>query len=232
MFGKHDQIRKILLTLVVATIALSTNFSLAETTQDSDMDGLTDDAEITTYHTDRTKADTDEDGVLDAQEILDNTNPTDPGSNLLNTYKLDVAQPLFRTGSPVMWYIGRISGIAAFVVFTWVTCFGLLMTSKFLLKFKVFSAPTALETHSFSASIIGLALVVIHAGSLMFDSTIKLTLPEILIPFTVIRTFKSALGFDLNLPISLGILATYLALVLVTISFTIFSSSFSSSSVS
>jgi len=182
--------------------------------KDSDLDGISDVSEVTNYNTDPTKADTDGDHVLDAQEIFDKTDPKDPNSNLLDS-SANNSKTLVNTELPIIWMVGRISGIAAFVMFTFVLCAGLMMTSKLLLKFPIFSAPDALETHSFNASFIGLSLLAVHIVSLMNDNTLKLNIPEVLIPFYFQSTVKSAIGYDISFGLALGIIAMYLALILV-----------------
>ncbi len=49
--------------------------------KDTDLDGLSDQSEISIYHTDPNLFDTDGDGIGDGQEILDGTNPLDPKSS-------------------------------------------------------------------------------------------------------------------------------------------------------
>lgn len=182
--------------------------------KDTDLDGLSDEAEKNLYHTKIDSEDSDKDGILDAQEILDGTDPNDAASSLLRTYKMAANSPL-QKGAPIMWYVGRISGIAAFIMFTLVICMGLLMTSKILVKFPFFSAPNALETHSFNATFVAIVLALGHGLSFMFDDIIKLKANELFIPFVVQRDLKSSLGWELGIPISLGIIAFYMALILV-----------------
>lgn len=187
------------------------------TVKDTDLDGISDEAEINQYNTNPSSPDTDGDGVLDVQEIADDTNPSDAESSVLYE-KEQLSKTLFQRSTPVMWLIGRISGVAAFIMFTLVICAGLLMTSKLLIKFPFMSAPNALETHSFNATFIGLGLLVVHIVALMLDDTVKLKIQEVFIPMLLQRDFRSALGYDLTVGVALGVVAMYLALILVVTS--------------
>ncbi len=209
--NKNKNLAKIfLIGAILVTVGASFLSVKAQTSikKDSDLDGISNEAEVNIYKTDPNKADTDGDDVMDYQEILDKTNPLDPNSKV-NTNTND---------KQIFWFIGRVAGISAFIMFTVVVVFGLLMTSKFLLKFRFLSAPNALETHSFNASFIALTLVVIHLSAFLFDSVLHLTLKEALVPFAVKRDLKSALGFDMTIPIAQGIFAFYLAIILVVTS--------------
>ncbi len=195
-------------------IAHETGEEHPHTIKDTDLDGISDEAEINKYNTNPSLADTDGDGVLDVQEIADDTNPSDAKSSVLYE-KEQLSKTLFQRSTPIMWLVGRISGVAAFIMFTLVICAGLLMTSKLLLKFPFMSAPNALETHSFNATFIGLGLLVVHIVALMLDETVKLKIQEVFVPMLLQRDFKSALGYDLTVGVALGIIAMYLALLLV-----------------
>ena len=119
-------------------------------------------------------------------------------------------------GMLIFWYIGRYAGIAAFIAFSLVVIFGLLMTSKFLLKFRIFSAPDALKVHSFNATFIALTLVIIHISFFLFDNVMQMTLSEAFIPFMLKRPeLRSAMGYELGPTVALGIFAFYIALILV-----------------
>ncbi|MBI2414524.1 hypothetical protein HYV31_01600 [candidate division WWE3 bacterium] len=162
-----------------------------------------------TYKTNINSEDSDKDAT---------TNPNDNSSSILKVYKSAAMAPTLQKDAHIMWYVGKTAGIASFIMFTLVICMGLLMTSKLLLKFPFLSAPNALEAHSFNASFIALTLLVIHFVSFMFDDIVKLKLHEILVPFAVGGDIKSAVGWKLGLPISLGIIAMYLSFVLVVTS--------------
>jgi len=214
MYGKTK-----LTTLVFAGILvliLPANLARAQQAEtqlakDSDFDGVSDQAEINVYHTNPNNPDSDGDKAIDSQELIAGTDPNDPNSSPISDLRKAKETP-----APVMWYVGRIAGISAFIMFTAVVCMGLLMTSKLLLKFRFLSASDALEAHSFNATFIGLALVVVHFVAFMWDDVIKLNILEVLVPFVVKRQYiKSAIGLEIGLPIALGIIAFYLAVVLV-----------------
>lgn len=191
--------------------------SPSSTEKDTDMDGLTDTAEVQIYKTNPQIADSDGDRVIDSQEIIDKTNPNDSQSNgSLNV--LNKNKNLLKKLNPTMWYIARASGIAAFITFTLVVCMGLLMSTKTLLKFKFMLPYQALEIHSFTASWIALSLVILHFTSLMLDNNIKLSLFEALVPFAYNKDISSLAGVNFRMPLALGIIAFYLGIVLVVTS--------------
>lgn len=180
--------------------------------KDSDLDGIPDDVEITKYYTNPYSADTDKDGVLDSREILDGTDPLDPASNMPIQVSAKTTKLVSWT-DPIFWYISRGTGIMAFIVLTEVVAFGLLMSSKSLIKWKFIASPTALEMHHVM-SYLGFMLVIAHFVALFFDETIKLRFMETFIPFIIQRNFKSAMGVDLGIPMGLGILAFYSMLLI------------------
>lgn len=216
MFGKTGNILKSFVGLVVA-VYMASVVAWADTTKDTDLDGIPDTIETTQYRTNPESNDSDGDGVLDYQEIIDKTDPNNKASSKLseemNAFPLQVTER-----DPINWWIARISGIAALILFTFVISFGLTMTSKVLLKYRFALNSDVLEKHQFIATYLAYALIILHFSVLMFDDTIKLKLSEILIPFTAERDFLSAKGYDLNFAIGLGVIAFYLATLLVVTS--------------
>jgi len=223
MFGKISK-TLLLFTLTLLCSLYVTNVKAQESApppvyeKDSDLDGLTDKAELDKYKTDPYKEDTDGDSILDYQEIVDGSDPLNAKSNSVEHAK-EKTSFFPEDGLAIFWYIGRIAGIAAFIMFSLVVVFGLLMTSKFLLRFPLLSAPGALETHSFNATFIALTLVVVHISSFLFDDVLHMTLQEALIPFALKRPdLRSGVGLELSIPITLGIFAFYVGLILVATS--------------
>ncbi|NMB70421.1 hypothetical protein GYA27_04480 [candidate division WWE3 bacterium] len=226
MYGKSKTITLVLSALVILILGFYGTYSLAQESsgsaavyeKDTDFDGITDKAELEKYKTDPFNADTDGDSILDYQEVVDGSDPLNPKSNII-AHEEETTKFLPAGGIPTFWYIGRIAGISAFIMFTFVVIFGLLMTSKFLLKYRIISAPDALETHSFNATFIALTLVIIHFSSFLFDDVLHMTLKEALIPFALVRPdLRSAVGLELGMPIALGIFALYVSLILVATS--------------
>ncbi|MGB4833775.1 MAG: hypothetical protein WBP40_01960 [Candidatus Moraniibacteriota bacterium] len=169
--------------------------------KDTDADGLTDVAETDLYFTNPTNSDTDGDGISDFQEIKQGTNPlvVNVTSSLARQLQMDEQLPL-------AWYIGRASGILAFILLTIVVVNGLLMTTRLVFRF----LPPALnyEMHRF-LSWMALVAVIGHFISFTFDKYLRITVSEGLIPFTLIRDFPSALGYSLSWTIGIGTLALY-----------------------
>ena len=216
IFGLRFLIISVLAFFLIVLVPVSTAFAQtqsadAQQAKDSDLDGVSDDAEINTYKTNPNEPDSDNDKVLDYQEILDGTNPNDPNSNFIL-----LAQNANQSfSSRIDWYISRISGITAFVLFTFVICLGLMMTSKATLKVKRFSPAQFLEKHQLTATFLAFSLVLLHFMILFFDQTIKLKPIEAFVPLLLKRDFNSVGGYNLTWTIALGIIAFYLALVLI-----------------
>jgi hypothetical protein len=79
MFGKRKQFSWVFIVAGVLFF-VSNIFSTHAALKDSDVDGLTDDAEIHVYHTDPNNPDTDGDGFDDGYEVANHTDPLDPKS--------------------------------------------------------------------------------------------------------------------------------------------------------
>jgi len=205
----------IFLTLAFIYTNQTNNKTLA-ILKDTDYDGITDQAEIAVYKTDPLIFDTDGDGYSDGVEIIAKSNPLDKNSTPI-TVSEHKKLPLIERDDPLTWYIARASGIIAFILLTIVVLMGIVQTSKILLKYKFMTFMTALETHRAFAWMGGIA-VIIHFSSLFFDKIFQLKLIEAVIPFQLSRNFKSALGFDFKIPVSLGIIAIYFIILLVSTS--------------
>ncbi|MEI8096773.1 MAG: ferric reductase-like transmembrane domain-containing protein [Candidatus Moraniibacteriota bacterium] len=208
MNGKHKIILFSFLAFFVLGFHAHTAFGIVK---DSDVDGLSDDAETTVYHTDPLVFDTDGDGVGDGQEVLDGTDPLDKNSSSLAAI---IVQDPGLLGSPVKfaWYLGRASGILAFTLLSGVVIFGLIMSSRAFNKFV--PGATVYETHKF-ISWLALATVILHFSSFFFDSFMKLKVVEALVPFSLSRSFPTAMGYDMGLSVALGVIAFYLMLILI-----------------
>jgi sulfoxide reductase heme-binding subunit YedZ len=214
MRNKMIKSKKILITILLSSILaiLFSPHALA-VLKDSDYDGLVDQSEIDVYKTDPNKFDTDGEGYSDGVEVIAKSNPLDPNSTPL-TVSEHKKLPLIEKADPLSWYIARASGVTAFLLLTIVVLMGLVQTSKSLLKFRFMTFMTALETHRAFAWLGGIA-VVIHFSSLFFDKIFHLKFMETIIPFQLSRPFKSAMGFDFNIPVALGIIAVYFIILLV-----------------
>jgi len=76
LLGDYCRVNKILaISVVVLFIAVLPRISLATELVDTDQDGITDNDEVSIYHTDPTKADTDNDGFIDGEEIKNKYSP-------------------------------------------------------------------------------------------------------------------------------------------------------------
>jgi len=169
------------------------------TEKDSDYDGLTDDAEISIYHTDPVLSDTDQDGYLDAAEVLsgsDPINPRDPADFL----SAKVSAPAL---SSVPWYIVRSAAITAYLLMFFIIVLGTGMTTGIV--YEKISPPTAWSIHKYLSISLGLTLLV-HITSLLFDKFINFNISDILIPF--LSSYRP-------LFVALGIIGFYTMLIIV-----------------
>ena len=114
MSGKHN----ILIVSFILLFVFGCTERFAEgAIKDTDVDGLSDTAEINTYHTDPFVFDTDGDGRGDGDEILDGTDPLDKESSQIAV--LTRPDPgLIGSPEKFAWYVGRASGILAFTLLT------------------------------------------------------------------------------------------------------------------
>lgn len=201
MSGKH---KKILFTLLLVLVGFMVFSPLQAAVKDSDTDGLTDQAEIEIYFTNPSNPDTDNDGVDDGVEILNTTNP------LLADSRLDGSDT-----SKLAWYIGRASGILAFILLTLVVVNGLLMSTR--LAFRLMPPALNYEMHRFFSWMAILA-VIGHFVSFTFDGFFHLTFLEGILPFMLDRNFTSSLGYGFRFSVGIGIIAFYGILALVVTS--------------
>lgn len=180
--------------------------------KDTDADGLTDEAEEQSYHTDPAVADTDGDGIGDGEEAVDGTDPLDAEDSHLQPTTLPSDPGILGEREKFAWYFARATGIAAFVLLTLVMVFGMTVSSRaFVGKLNL---GDMLEFHR-TFSWLAFAAVVLHAGSFLFDDFLRMSLAEIFVPFLLERNFPTALGFDLGKTTALGIIAAYLILMLI-----------------
>jgi DMSO/TMAO reductase YedYZ heme-binding membrane subunit len=208
MSGRYKII--VILFVAVLTFCFSARFALA-LVKDSDVDGLSDDAEIQQYHTNPQMFDTDNDGRGDGDEILDSTDPLDKESSRIAT--LSAPDPgIFGSPQKFAWYLGRASGILAFILLSGVVIFGLIISSRAFIK--VVPGAVAYEVHRFIAWL-ALATIILHFSSFFFDDFLRLRIVEVLVPFMLSRELKTVLGFEVGNAAALGITAFYLVIILV-----------------
>lgn len=208
MCGKH----KIKIFIIATLFLFSYGAHRAQAAiKDTDVDGLSDEAETSRYHTNPLVFDTDGDGRGDGDEILDGTDPLDGQSSVLAT--LSKPDPgLLGNPEKFTWYLGRASGILAFILLSSVVIFGLVISSRAFGNF----VPGALayEAHRFVAWL-ALGTVILHFSSFFFDNFLKLSIVEALVPFVLVRDMKTVAGFNLGKAAALGIVAFYGILILI-----------------
>ncbi|MEO8538424.1 MAG: hypothetical protein ABI577_01695 [bacterium] len=90
------------------------------------------------------------------------------------------------------WYISRASGLAAFALLTGSVIFGLLISSK--AADNSMSRLTVFTVHQF-LSVLSLAFLAVHAGSLLFDGFFHFTVFDLFLPFAApYKPFMVGLG--------------------------------------
>lgn len=180
--------------------------------KDSDADGLTDEGETAMYQTDPNRYDTDGDRVSDGEEVLDGTNPLDAEDSRIAT--LVAPDPgFFGETQKLAWYVARVSGIAAYILFSIVVIYGLFVSNaKVFIKWVL--PPTSLTFHRYF-SFLALGVLILHMMSFLFDHFLNITVGEMFVPFLLKRSFPSLLGYDLGYAVALGILAFYIMVVLI-----------------
>lgn len=185
--------------------------SASAVVKDSDADGLSDDGETSIYLTDPSAYDTDGDRVGDGEEVLDGTNPLDPESSRLASLSGE-SFGIFGDPEKSAWYVARATGILSFVLLTIVVVHGLIISSRAFIR--RYPPAIALETHRF-LSWAALATVILHFSSFFFDNFLRMSVPEVFIPFLLERDFRTALGFDIGKTTGVGIIAFYLIVILI-----------------
>lgn len=175
---------------------------------DSDLDGLTDKAEIQIYHTDPGNPDTDGDGILDGSEVLSGTDPlnqNDPGNSK--------AQEIIARLTPItpwVWYTARVAGILGFI-FLWLTVFLGLSIRNPILK-KIIKPAYSFDFHCFVAAM-AVFWALIHGTVLIFDAKLRFNLKDVLVPFVSKTTLVEPKY------LALGIMAFYLMVVMTITSY-------------
>lgn len=202
---------KIGIFFILGLFVFGTAFHTLAAVKDTDVDGLSDEAETSIYHTDPLVFDTDGDSRSDGDEVIEGTDPLDTESSVLAT--LSREDPgLLGTPEKFAWYVGRSSGILAFVLLTGVVVFGLIQSSRAFIK--IVPGATIYETHRF-ISWLALGTVILHASSFFFDNFMKMQVFEAIVPFVLSREFQTTLGFNIGTSVAFGIIAFYLVLILI-----------------
>lgn len=86
-----------------------------------------------------------------------------------------------QSGSQAYWYLARAGGVVAYILLWLATCWGIMMSSKFIKG--LVSVPTAFSLHEF-LPILGVVFAALHALVLLGDSYIGFDLWQLLVPFT------------------------------------------------
>lgn len=107
------------------------------------------------------------------------------------------------TGSAGYWYIARAGGIIAYLLLWLATCWGIMMSSKFIKG--LVDVPVAFALHQF-LPILGVVFAAVHAMVLLGDEYINFSLWELLIPFA--SPYRPVWT-------GLGVLSFYLFIVLI-----------------
>lgn len=203
MFGKNS--RFVLFILISGLFFIGTAVSTHAAVKDSDIDGLTDEAEISIYFTDPSNYDTDGDSVSDGREILDKTDPLDPNDSKLSQLKAGL-QTFSPTRQSLAWYIGQASSSIAFILLTLLVLNGILLTTR-----PIWSHLFPVINYEIHHVLLWMTIFAVTGqfASLAIDPFFHMSIVERLIPFTITRNFSSGLGLELGIATSLGALACY-----------------------
>lgn len=106
---------------------------------------------------------------------------------------------------PTFWLLARASGITAYVVLTLSVLAGLVLKAR---PFARLRAATVTEVHK-TLALTGLGALVLHAASLVLDTTVKVSIPALVVPGLVAYR---------PIGVAAGVLAAWL-LVLIPASF-------------
>lgn len=201
-----------LLSLSILSLFLLCDSTASASVQDTDFDGLTDDGDVSTYHTDPDRSDTDQDGLSDGREVLDGTDPKDADDGVPQSVnRMDSG--FFSDSEKFPWYVARAAGILAFVLLTLTSAYGLVISSRAFIS-RILGAD-AYELHR-SLSFASLFAIVAHVVAFLFDGFIRMTWVEAIVPYRFVRDgLVSVSGFDTRLPVAFGVVAAYLVVVLI-----------------
>jgi len=113
MFGNHNTLSlSSRVVLVIAVVFATSTFATHAALKDSDMDGITDEAETTTYHTDLQKSDTDGDGFDDGYEVVNHADPLSATSTPFATPETSSGMVRIAHSIPNNWLLGVLGGMA------------------------------------------------------------------------------------------------------------------------
>ena len=132
MSGKHN--RALLVSLLVLISGGMTLSKSQAAVKDSDADGLTDQAEISTYHTDPHNSDTDGDGFSDSEEVLAGSDPLRADS----VPALETAPPDVET--PLPWKTSWLSGIGSIVLLALISVISVLREQNRQLNYQTLAS--------------------------------------------------------------------------------------------
>lgn len=208
MSGKHKL--GILSFVILFVSGYSLHFAQAAI-KDTDVDGLSDDAEIHMYQTDPLVFDTDGDGRGDGDEILDGTNPLDKGSSWIAAVS---AKETGLLGNPEQfaWSLGQMSGTLIFVLLTLAIVSGLILSTLAFTRFVPDAAVYEAQRFIFW---IALGTVVLYFFSYYFDDFLRAKAIETFIPPTLFKEMETAPDSGIVTAVALGIATFYFLLALI-----------------
>ncbi|KKQ51769.1 MAG: Ferric reductase domain protein transmembrane component domain protein [Parcubacteria group bacterium GW2011_GWD2_38_11] len=173
---------------------------------DSDLDGLTDQAEIQVYKTDPNNSDTDGDGYYDGPEALAGSNPL-VESSIPGMPSIVQEGNLSNNETPWPWYIARASGLAGFILLYLSIFLGLIIRIPFLYKF--FAPLYAMQGHCWIA-LQATVFAFLHGFVLIFDKFLGFGFADVFVPFA--SSYKPVL-------VGLGTVGFYLMIILTVSSY-------------
>lgn len=174
---------------------------------DSDLDGLTDQAEIQVYKTDPNNSDTDGDGYYDGAEALSGSDPfavnSIPGMPSVEQTPGVSSQ----NETPWAWYISRVSGLVGFALLYVSIFLGLTIRVSFLRK--IFTPLYAMQGHCWIA-LQATIFAFVHGIVLIFDRFLGFGFIDVFVPFA--SSYKPSL-------VALGTIGFYLMVIITASSY-------------
>ncbi len=116
MFGNRNIFSLSSHLLIIAAVFAMSTCTTHAALKDSDVDGITDEAETATYNTNPQKSDTDGDGFDDGYEVVNHTDPLDAKSTPFAVPETSSGVVRIAHSIPNTWLLGILGGMTVIVL--------------------------------------------------------------------------------------------------------------------